>query len=145
MNPHLFCRWQVLLLFVMLGWPPSWPWFLCFTILCLVLISSFLYILRVEGRNPLRKGSKMKDRSSQQSVVDTRNVQPHAKAVTEDDHFATIPTAVVFEQELWQTCYGGLHPGVLLVYRLLAFSYLTVVMLWDFHNISWKAYYFFTE
>ena len=69
----------------------------------------------------------------------------HAKVSTEEDPFATIPTAVVFEQELWQTCYGTLHPGVLLVYRLLACTYLTVVMLWDFHNISWRAYYFFTE
>ncbi|CAO2818204.1 unnamed protein product [Amaranthus hypochondriacus] len=48
-------------------------------------------------------------------------------------------------QELWTSCWRGLHPGFLLLLRLLSFFVLTFFLSWDLHQWGASIFIYYTE
>ena len=56
-----------------------------------------------------------------------------------------LPPAVLYRQELWQVCYGKLHPAWLLAYRVFFLIYFAAIMAVDVREFQWRAYTWFTQ
>ena len=133
----------------MLSWPPPWPWIICLSIIIIVVSGCTIFLVMAEGRHSVARGI----------ARITEEVQPRRNQSFDVYIFIPwidcnlfsaytpekLPSAVLYRQELWQVCYGKLHPAWLLGYRVFFLVYFAAIMAVDVREFQWRAYTWFTQ
>lgn len=133
----------------MVSWPPPWPWIICLSIIIIVVSGCTIFLVMAEGRHSVARGVARR----------TEEVQPRRKQIFDECIFIPridcnlfsaytpekLASAVLYRQELWQVCYGKLHPAWLLAYRVFFLIYFAAIMAVDVREFQWRAYTWFTQ
>ncbi|MED6105989.1 hypothetical protein PIB30_000777 [Stylosanthes scabra] len=104
----------------------NWRVYLCSICLLVPAIFSIVLIWKYESfRKPARNGSleSQKEKEEEEEEV----------------------SQTLYEDETWRPCLRGIHPAWLLAFRILAFSVLSVFLIFNASKQGGKIFYFYTD
>ncbi|XP_031496506.1 uncharacterized protein LOC116261790 [Nymphaea colorata] len=108
-----------------------WYDFVCFAIVGISIIAALWVIWRKECARECRTGTKY------ESLLPTRPEDGQSLASAQPGHVGT--------DMLWMSCWRGVHPGVLLVIRLVSGLVMAAFLAWDIDVWTADVYIYYTE